>query len=497
MELQFQKSEVSCLRQIKCQVQHQEQTAQIRLDDTVAAVRKVLCTWGQVLLRGKQWRSDAVQVNGGVNVWVMYTGEDGADHWTQTWVPVQIKMDIAQTQLDGTVMADLQLRSVDARSINERKLMVRVDVAARLCATVPESFAVYSPDQLPDCVQLLQNTYPVRLPMEVGEKPFSIDEILTLPGTCPPMERILCYRLQPEIIDRKVMADKVVFRGMGLLHMLYKGTDGQIYSWDFELPFSQYDQLTGQYDQTATTRILPAVTSLELEHNPEGQLQVKAGLVGQYMIFDRRDLPLVQDAYSTDGELTLQTQQLEVPAVLDMQTHTENCRQKIAFAGGRVVDVMFLQDQPVALHGEQCPELDLGGRFRALCVDEQGEYQVLEQGWSAQLPMDADASCALDVFGAVTGMPVAAVEGEELSVQTDLLLDTAFINMQSVPMVAEIALEPAQKEQEGPALILRRAGNESLWQMAKETGSTVDKIRSANSLTGEPEPGRMLLIPVV
>ena len=61
-------------------------------------------------------------------------------------------------------------------------------------------------------------------------------------------------------------------------------------------------------------------------------------------------------------------------------------------------------------------------------------------------------------------------------------------------------LEPGEKiaPREGmPALILCRAGNRRLWDIARECGSTVSAIETANGLTGEPETDRMLLIPVV
>ena len=67
----------------------------------------------------------------------------------------------------------------------------------------------------------------------------------------------------------------------------------------------------------------------------------------------------------------------------------------------------------------------------------------------------------------------------------------------------ELLSEPAaelgeEREPDGnrPSLILRRAGNQRLWDIAKESGSTMDAIRKANHLQEEPAPGQMLLIPV-
>lgn len=496
MELQFHKTEIACLQPLKCQVQNQEQTQEVRLDDTMPAIDKVLCAWGQVLLRGKQWRNANVQVSGGVMAWVLYGAEDGSSHWVQTWVPFQVKMDIPQLDRDGTMLADALLRSVDARCVNERKLLVRVDVGVQLCAAVPQMAALYTPGELPEDVQILENTYPVDLPMEMGEKEFVIDEILTLPGSCPAMDRLVCYRMQPELMDRKVMADKVVFRGSGLLHVLYRGQDGQLYSWDFELPFSQFQQLTGQYEQGATARIVPALTSLELEQDPEGKLLLKAGMVGQYMIYDRKDLRLVQDAYSTSRELKPQVEQLQLPVVLDMQIQTVHCEQTAPTEGSRIVDVSFLPDQPAQLRSGDALELDLSGRFQMLCSDSQGKLDVASAAWSDQLPMMADDSGRAESFVSVTGTPVGILGGGNGTMRADMLVDTAYMATQAMPMITGFTVEPRECQEERPSVIVRRAGNDSLWQIAKHTGSTVEAIQKANNLAEQPAPGQMLLIPL-
>jgi hypothetical protein len=47
-----------------------------------------------------------------------------------------------------------------------------------------------------------------------------------------------------------------------------------------------------------------------------------------------------------------------------------------------------------------------------------------------------------------------------------------------------------------PSLILRRAGKDDLWQIAKASGSTVADIQKANNLQTEPDADQMLLIPI-
>ena len=95
-------------------------------------------------------------------------------------------------------------------------------------------------------------------------------------------------------------------------------------------------------------------------------------------------------------------------------------------------------------------------------------------------------------------MPEAQItpEGIRLNGQVSMMLRT--LAEQSFSSVK--AMEPGQMvepDPNRPSLILCRAGEDSLWQLARENGSTVSAIREASGLEGEPRPGQMLLIPVL
>ena len=68
---------------------------------------------------------------------------------------------------------------------------------------------------------------------------------------------------------------------------------------------------------------------------------------------------------------------------------------------------------------------------------------------------------------------------------------------QTIPMVTGVELgQRKQPDPNRPSLILRRAGEQRLWDIAKVSGSTMEAIQRANSLSGEPVPDQILLIPV-
>ena len=499
MELQFEKNTADFLRQIKGESMSQEQTQEVKLTEGMPDVGRVLGAWGQVLVRGKEWQADSVGVNGGVMAWVLYVPEDGSQaQCVETWLPFSMSWDIPGQTYDGTVHCRCLLRSVDARPVSGRKLIVRSSVSVFAQAYVADQADYFTPGQMPEDVQLLEKTYPVMLLREAGEKAFILDEELTLPGTAPAVEKLIRYDLQPEVVDRKLLGDKVVFRGGAGLHLTYRSPEGALSSCDLQIPFSQYAELEREYGPDAQVRVDPVVTSLELDRDEQGRLRLRAGLSGQFTVCDRQMIPVVEDAYSPQRAVAVRMETVELPAILEQQSMALKAEQTAPFGGSRVADVCFWPEQPRKMRRDGTLELEMPGIFQVLYYDGEGILQSGTAHWEEKKTMDLAENTAMEVLCGVSGRPQAAASEQEMQLRGDLVLDmTAWATQ---PMETVTALQLGDKNEpdpQRPSLILRRAGSDGLWAVARSCGSTVAAIREANGLTEEPEPDRMLLIPVL
>ena len=102
MEIAFHKAEFPCLAAAVNEVQNSEQTQELRLPDGMPDVGKVLCAWGQTILRGKEWRSDSLTVSGGMLMWVLYAPEDGSEcRIVDGWLPFQMRWQLPPELPEG------------------------------------------------------------------------------------------------------------------------------------------------------------------------------------------------------------------------------------------------------------------------------------------------------------------------------------------------------------------------------------------------------------
>ena len=494
MNMQMESVTISCLDTLVQEVRTAELTQQLKLPDGMPDLGKVLAAWGQVVIRGKEWREEELMASGGVLVWVLYQPEDGSEVcWLDSWIPFQMKWELPDNAPEGVMRLHCLTRFVDGRGVSPRKIMVRCGIAAGMEALAAIRREATVPAEENRDVELLKVTYPLRLNKEAGEKVFSLDEDISVADSAPDPEKLVYFHMEPRITDCRVLADKLAFRGSGNLHLLYRSAEGTLQSWDAALPFSQIVELDREYTSDAQGNVIPVITNLESEVDAEGHIRVKCGIAAQYQISDRERICIVEDAYSPEREIAVRRELLELPVVLETRRESKLVEVPGPMDAARFVDVAFHTDFPRYRRGDNGVDLEFTGSFQTLFYDAAGCLQSANARWENRQQMKAHEDSEISAMP-LPGEPILPSGGQ---LRTELPVEYTTSAHQQISTVT--AVEPGQRripDPDRPALILRRAGEGRLWDIAKSSGSTVAEIRRANSLQGEPLPGQLLLIPI-
>ena len=496
MEVNFNQSQVSCLKPIISQVHTQELTQEVRLPEAYPDIGRIIGCWGQPLIRSKEWAGNSMSANGGIMAWVLFAPEDGSQpRVVDAWIPFQCRWGFPEMSDNGVITVQTFLANLDGRSTSARKILLRADVSAVGQAMEHKKETVYSPAQVPEDVQLLIRNYPVEVPVEAGEKQVQIDEQITWEKA--PFQQIVSYTFSPAIEDSKVLGNRLVFHGQGKLQVVYMTDDGGVQHWDIQIPFSQYKELDGDYEPGVKAWILPVLTAMELEKNEDGSIQFRAGIATQYTLFDTKVLELVEDAYSPQRQVNIQSEQLRLPIRLDSPELHLNAEGNINSDVAQVICIDAYVSNPSVHFGEDCDQVMLNGNYQVLYLDGDNQLMRESVSFNCGMPLQSADENHIYLWVESGSRPEYQPGREGIKLYNNYQVSAQVYSGQSIPMVVGLEMgEITEPNPERPAVILRRAGDEGIWNLAKACGSTVEAIKSANHLTDEPASGTLLLIPV-
>ena len=133
MELVFQNKTSAFLQQILHETRSQEQTAELIVPDSFPDAARIVSSCAEAILRGKECRQGSVTVSGAIRAGVLYMPDDeSAPRALNAYVPFSLRIDHPAATEQMQSLLDLRVRSVDARMIHSRKVLLRVNLGCEL-----------------------------------------------------------------------------------------------------------------------------------------------------------------------------------------------------------------------------------------------------------------------------------------------------------------------------------------------------------------------------
>ncbi len=501
MNVDFQEHTIKFLHQTVLDASYQEEVTELQLPESGQEIEQIVSCNGSVFLKKKGCSDGCVTVSGQIKVSVMYRSPDDYDlHLAEKELDFSVKRDLPGDDAEKSVFYRGWIKQIDVRLLNSRKVLIRVNVGSRFTVYSASSASFHTPTEPMKQLQVLSNTYDFVLPAFLGETEFRINEECNLPETSPGVSKILRSTAAYKIHECKTVGDKAIFKGDILLHVLYASSTGSLHCFDTELPFSQFVELNGEVEG-GDVRIDLQQMSAEIDTDgidDSKRLLISLETCAQAVVYDKKQVTVIEDAYVTQGELDAQWQDVLVPAALDSQNFTASGELSVAATADRVIDAQVYADCPVIRREQDRVKMVMPVFANVIYMDRDGKLQ----GKETKHEICFDTVCASDALcnaeGAVFEQPVclASYDTVTLRMTAQLQLESNMGRKLHMMHSAKIN-EQKEKEAGRPSLIAKRAGSESVWEIAKACHSTVDAICEANGLTnGTVSDGTILLIPM-
>jgi hypothetical protein len=212
------------------------------------------------------------------------------------------------------------------------------------------------------------------------------------------------------------------------------------------------------------------------------------------MVTDQQLVTIPEDGYSLTRETKLHREEKILPAVLQMGGHNAVMEVTLPVDAMAVLDTAVYPGQGMIDRSEQA--FIQPGWCQILYTDPEGNLRGEQGRFESSIPMPTDDSVTPTLLWEAEEAQ-AVPSGGAVAVNCQLTAREMTVNDWAVPALSGITLgEPMIKDPDRPSLLLRRCGTGSLWDIAKNSGTTVSAIKAANNMVDDYAPDKMLIIPI-
>lgn len=482
----------------------QEETLESIVPDACPDILRIVDVCGQATISGKQAREGVAQVTGMVRASILYQPEGGGGlRRMEVGLPFTCQAEAPGLTERGTVLASPRLRSAEARALNPRKVLLRVDLAVDVTACQPVERPICSGVTGDEAEGLCQRQFQGEHYQlcAVQEKPFTFSDQVRLQGTGE-SPALLAVRAQPVCSESKLIGSKLIFKGMVELYILLQEAGGGLSSTHESMPFSQIIEVTGAGEE-GDCQVEVEVASLQCDQLPgDGrELDVTLELLAQARVYSRRPVTLLQDLYSTSNLMEVERENQPLCSLNEQSVRPQAVRELLETGEmvRSIVDARLALGQVRQSREGGELVLTVEACITVLYLDENELVQCVRRSLPVtcrlECPEGARCSCFCACPGEVFAAPAAGGVEVRFTVEFHCLTTETAV----VPSVTNAQLGEARNAGEGqrPSVVLRMpAPGEELWDIAKAHGTTMEQILQANELEEDTLPvGRMLLIP--
>ena len=471
MELEFERDTIVCYETLTEVTLCQEETLESIVPDACPDILRIVDVCGQATLSSKAAKEGMAVVTGMVRAVILYQPEGSAGlRRMEVGLPFTCQAEAPGLTDQGYVEASPRLRCAEARALNPRKVLLRVDLAVDVTALQPTEIPICSGASDTEDHTLCQRQYQGENYQisSIQEKPFTFTEQIRLQGNQGEIPQLLASRASAVCSENKLIGTKLILKGVveGDCQVLVEITD-------FRCGPSSEDSRS---------------------------LEVTLELLAQAEVRCHRPVTLLQDLYSTSWQLEADRDNQQLFQLGEQSIRPQAVRELLE-TGEMVRSVV---DSRLALgqvsQSREGKELVLTAEawITVMYLDENEMVQCVRRTIPVQCRLNCSegsrCSCRCSTSGEVFATPSAGGVEVRFTVEFHCLTTECI----SVPVVRGARLGEARcSSGVRPSVVLRLAApGEDIWDIAKAYGTTTQEILQANELEeGTLPTGIMLLIP--
>lgn len=473
--------------------------------DSKPDVLNTICTSGVVCVYKKEVLDEKIRIDGNINTYIMYL----ADNEQEKVRGISTSLDFSETIQVPNITQEMEcqletkIKSMESKVINGRKIGIK--------ATLEVSYNIYSKEEI-TIVSDIQNSKDMQMLREeilvnslVGSgmtKVYAKDTITV--NNIDNIAEVL--KVDVNICDKdvKISYNKILTKAEAQVKILYLTEDNRICFANAKIPIVGFIDIQDVNENNICDlnyeikNMILKLNSIE-EHSMYTEIEIEISA----FVYEERRITFIQDLYSPSEKLDYNKKQITTMMNKENNSNIMQIREKIELEGLEGKNILDVEVNPIIENESKFSnKIVYEGSMELKFILSGNDLQVDTR--NVKIPFEYTMEGIEDGENSNTKMNIEIVnqdfiiqEGNIVTANIDAKMELQTYRIAKMNVMNEIQTSGEREEEDYSILMYIVKKGDTLWNIAKEFGSTIDDIARANGIEDENliYPGQKLFIP--
>ena len=458
--------------------------------DSKPDILNTISTSGVVSIYKKEVQSEKVRLDGTVNAYIMYM-PDGADDTVRglnTSVDFSENLNIPNCQEGMEVNSDIKIKSIEAKVINGRKIGIKATLEVNLKIYSNEEVEIINEIQNEEDVQILKEDLKLNSLVGTGTtKIYAKDNIQI--DSMDNLAEILQAQVCLVDKDIKISYNKVLTKAEAEIKIMYLTEDNRINVVTYKIPVVGFIDIADVSEENICD-VNYEIKNIIIKPNSQDEhsIYVEIEIEVTCCAYEEKQINLIQDMYSPTQNLTFEKKQITTMTNKQNVTNVKQIREKVNLNDIQGLNLLDVETVPTIINENKINtkimyEAELNIKF--IFENSQKQINIKE----AKIPFEytienlqngemLNTNCDMGI----KSQDFIIQDGGDINCNIDVQADTSMYRTANLNMIDSIQEDGEREEQDYSLVIYIVKKGDTLWNIAKEFGSTVDGIARTNGI---------------
>lgn len=506
MSIKMSKENI-CINQI---IGQKEETFFIEGDEIVPDIKPdvidVISSNGTICIYKKEIQDGKVKFDGCVYIYTIYVADDenASVRCINSSLDFSKTIEIANIRPDMQLETCSEIKSIECKILNGRKISLQASVKLKACVYSNENVEIAKDVEDILDIQKLNSIYNVNSLVGNGSTKVYAKDTIQIDNV-DNLSEVIKAKIQIINKETKASYNKVLAKADANVKIVYITEDNRINSISTIIPIMGFIDIQNVNEDNLCEvnyelkNIFVKPNSLE-EHSVYVECEIEIGC----FVYENKQLEIIQDIYSPT--CNLEYKQKNVRIMQDKRKIKQTCnirKQEVIpeIGKNKILDVevkpIIINSQivmgRVSYEGEMnftfLYESAENGRISSKTLIEPFNFNVADDKVDVKTKIETNINVVMQDF--------IVMPDESIDIKVDLEFELSVSSMEDINIINEIEKTENRNKEKYSIVIYYTKSGDTLWNIAKRFGSTIEDILRINKLEN-PDlimPGEQLFIP--